>query len=262
MSSKVIILSGGFDPVHEGHISMFAEAKAYYDYVIVGVNSDSWLTRKKGKPFMQREARISVLESIKYIDKVLTFDDSDGTAISLLQDCRRLYPHCNLTFGNGGDRSNKNYPEVDFCLSNSITLNDTVGGNNKLNSSSILLDNWKNTVAQREWGMWKVLQQYTPNKIKIKELVVEPHKSLSWQKHQHRSEVWFVKEGIATVHLSDYSDKDISAKTLCETDVLIIPIARWHRLSNETDKTLSIIEIQYGSDCLESDIIRESFPSI
>ena len=67
---KVIILSGGFDPVHIGHIRMFKEAKELGDIVIVGANSDSWLCRKKGKPFMREAERIEILEGFKYIDYV------------------------------------------------------------------------------------------------------------------------------------------------------------------------------------------------
>lgn len=89
MSPNIVILSGGFDPVHEGHIAMFREAKNKYDTVIVGLNSDDWLARKKGKPFMSYDARKTVLESIKYIDSVLSFDDTDGTARDLLAYCKK-----------------------------------------------------------------------------------------------------------------------------------------------------------------------------
>lgn len=261
MSPKVVILSGGFDPVHEGHIAMFKQAKQQYDIVVVGLNSDAWLTRKKGKPFMSFETRWQILSSIRYVDQVCSFDDSDGTAISLLEDCLKLYPDANLTFGNGGDRHNSNYPEHDFCVRNAINLNDSLGGSNKANSSSWILDNWKTESAMRDWGMWKVLFSYMPNETKIKELVVSPGKSLSWQKHFKRSEVWFVRDGTATVHYSDHAFTNINKLILPKHSVLTIPLERWHRLSNETKENLSIIEIQYGVSCDESDIIRAAFPS-
>jgi cytidyltransferase-like protein len=260
MSHKVVILSGGFDPIHEGHIAMFKQAKQDYDYVVVGLNSDTWLTRKKGKPFMSFDTRMQVLSSIRHVDLVLGFDDADNTAISLLRYCKQMFPDDELTFGNGGDRSNSNYPEHDFCVSNAISLNDSLGGSNKANSSSWLLDSWKSENAMRDWGMWKVLFSYIPNETKIKELVVAPGKSLSWQKHMKRSEVWFVREGTATVHFSNYAYVDINKLILPKDSVFTIPVMRWHRLSNETEKTLSIIEIQHGSDCNESDIVRAAFP--
>ena len=262
MSHKVIVLSGGFDPVHEGHVAMFKSASLEADVVIVGLNSDDWLTRKKGKPFMPFSSRKAVLESMHCVDSVVSFDDTDGTAISLLKSCKAQYPDSKLIFGNGGDRSNKNYPEYQFCIDNDIDVIDCLGGSHKMNSSSTLLDSWKIDSTIRDWGMWKVLQQYSPNTTKIKELVVNPKESLSWQMHHHRSEVWFVREGTATVHHSDDADTGIQKEVLYKNDVFIIPLAKWHRLSNDTKEILSIIEIQYGDNCIESDIIRHPFPCI
>ena len=238
---------------------MFREADSRYKKVIVGLNSDEWLARKKGKPFMSFSSRKAVLESMYMIDSVLSFDDADNSAISLLKDCMSLYPNSKLIFGNGGDRSNSNYPEWEFCQANNIGIDDTLGGSYKMNSSSMLLDSWKTDSTIRDWGMWKVLHKYSPNTTKIKELVVNPKESLSWQMHHQRSEVWFVREGTATVHYSDYPDTNIEKSILRKNDVFIIPLAKWHRLSNETKEILSIIEIQYGNDCIESDIERQPF---
>jgi D-beta-D-heptose 7-phosphate kinase/D-beta-D-heptose 1-phosphate adenosyltransferase len=258
-ANSIIVLSGGFDPIHEGHIAMFKEAKNKYDYVLVGLNSDEWLTRKKGKPFMSFSARKAVLSSIKYVDKVVSFDDSDGSATLLLCDVKNYYTTGNITFGNGGDRANANYPELDYCIKNNIATDDSLGGINKMNSSSSLLDSWKCDSAIRDWGLWKVLHNYTPNTVKIKELIVDPGHSLSWQKHYNRSEVWFVKAGTATVHHSNHATLGIEKSILNTNDVFIIPLEKWHRLSNETKEILSIIEIQYGNDCSERDIVRLPF---
>lgn len=259
MLSKLVVLSGGFDPVHEGHISMFRDAKEKYGYVVVGLNSDEWLTRKKGKPFMPFYTRKEIISSFKYVDEVVAFDDADNTAISLLKYCLNTYSNTAIVFGNGGDRSKANYPEHNFCITHNINTDDSLGGSYKANSSSWLLDSWKTETAIRDWGMWKVLFSYKPNYTKIKELIVEPGKYLSWQKHFNRSEIWFVRQGLATVHFSDLEDSNIQRKVLNTFDSFIIPAERWHRLSNESDKTLSIIEIQYGSDCSESDILRSAF---
>jgi len=261
-SNTIVILSGGFDPIHEGHIAMIEDAHKLCDKVIIGLNSDDWLTRKKGKPFMSFNTRKTILESIKYVDSVVSFDDTDNTAVSLLKYCLDKYQNYKLIFGNGGDRSNNNYPEYQFCLDNGISLLDTLGGSNKMNSSSTLLDTWKDNSTIRDWGLWKVLYEYSPNTTKIKELVVSPGKSLSWQKHSKRSEVWFVREGTATLYYSDYFDKNIQKVTLTKNSTFIIPLEKWHKLTNETKEKLSIIEIQFGSDCIESDIVRKQFPGI
>lgn len=214
MYHNIVVLSGGFDPIHEGHISMFSEARNRYDKVIVGLNSDEWLTRKKGKPFMYFSARRSVLEAISYIDEVVTFDDSDNSATDLLRLVKERYPASSITFGNGGDRSSGNYPELAFCKANNIITNDSLGGTNKKNSSSVLLDKWATTSATREWGTWKVLYEYPDNTTKVKELIVMPGKGLSWQRHFKRSELWYIRSGTATIISKLPSSNDIQVLTL------------------------------------------------
>jgi cytidyltransferase-like protein len=123
---ETIVLSGGFDPVHDGHIAMFEAAAKKYDYVVVGLNSDEWLRRKKGKAFMPFGVRETILRSIKWVDEVWDFDDTDDTALDLLHNAAMTFP--NLTFGNGGDRKSGNYPEHDFCQQQHIQVDDTLGG--------------------------------------------------------------------------------------------------------------------------------------
>jgi len=250
---EVVILSGGFDPVHDGHIAMFEAAARKYDYVVVGLNSDDWLTRKKGKSFMPFHVRESILKSIKWIDEVWDFDDEDDTACDLLHHAVLQFP--NLTFGNGGDRSEGNFPEFDFCSQQSILIDDTLGGSHKANSSSDFLSNWTTWGVKREWGEWKVLADYHTSKVK--ELIVAPGQSLSWQSHEHRNEHWFVREGTATVYFSSDNDgKDVYKTTISKHDSFEIKVNKWHQLVNETEFPISIIEIQYGSSCVESDILR------
>ena len=142
--NKIIILSGGFDPIHIGHIKMFKAAKKMGNIVIVGVNSDLWLSRKKGKPFMLETERIEILKSIKYIDSILSFDDSDNTACDLIQKVIQIYQNDNVEifFGNGGDRTSKTTPEIEFCNKNNIKMIWDIGGG-KIQSSSNLIENSK-----------------------------------------------------------------------------------------------------------------------
>ena len=114
----------------------------------------------------------------------------------------------------------------------------------------------------REWGWWRVLASYD-NSCKIKELVVSPRARLSWQRHEFRSEVWFVRKGAATIYYSHNKEgvKDVFKIKRTEKQTQRISRYQWHCLSNETDEELSIIEIQFGDDCRESDIIRRPLPS-
>ena len=138
---NMIILSGGFDPIHKGHVRMFKEA-SLNGMVVAGLNSDQWLIRKKGKFFMPFVERKEILESIRYIDLVKSFDDSDDTACSLINKINNEYSeNYNIFFGNGGDRKNQTTPEIKFCNDNNIDLIWGLGGG-KIQSSSELLKNW------------------------------------------------------------------------------------------------------------------------
>ena len=157
---SIIVLSGGFDPVHKGHLRMFREASNMGHQVIVGLNSDEWLTRKKGKPFMKFEERKEILEGFKYINQVLPFDDADDTASDLIRRVHSLYDgeehehnysdlgHMGMTdyykiyFANGGDRGKGNVPEIPVCKELDVTMLWGVGGG-KIQSSSWLINGEK-----------------------------------------------------------------------------------------------------------------------
>ena len=141
---NVIIVSGGFDPVHKGHIRMFREAANLGAQVIVGLNSDDWLTRKKGKPFMNWDERAEILESCKWINQVISFDDSDDTASDVILKVCLMYKNedVNIYFANGGDRGEGNVPELDTCENLNVEMLWGTGGG-KIQSSSDLTANWE-----------------------------------------------------------------------------------------------------------------------
>lgn len=139
--NKIIILSGGFDPVHKGHVRMF-KAASELGKVIVGLNSDKWLIRKKGKYFMSFNERKEILDSIQYIDSIIKFDDSDDTATDLIKNIVNKYSHTvKVYFGNGGDRIDSTTPEFTYCKQNNIEMIWNLGGG-KIQSSSELLKDW------------------------------------------------------------------------------------------------------------------------
>ena len=130
--NKTIMVSGGFDPLHIGHVQMIREA-ARLGPVVVAVNSDEWLKRKKGYVFMPFRERCAIIEALEGVVRAVAFDDSDDTAIDALDTFK---PRC---FANGGDRKEGGVPEEQFCFDNGIDMLWGIGGEDKPQSSSWLV---------------------------------------------------------------------------------------------------------------------------
>jgi cytidyltransferase-like protein len=251
---KIVLVTGGFDPIHSGHIAYFEEAKKLGDLLVVGVNSDEWLVRKKGKEFMPLNERINIINKLNMVDFTITFDDEDNTAKGAIEVVRECYPDDLIIFANGGDRTKTNIPEMDF-IDSKLSFVFGVGGTNKANSSSWILEEWKAPKTERPWGYYRVL--YSPNdNVKLKELTVLPGKSLSMQRHFRRAEEWFVAEGVAMVWTRIGETGRLLTGTFKKFEKLSIPVGQWHQLENQGSNPLKIIEIQYGNECSEEDIER------
>jgi cytidyltransferase-like protein len=253
---KIVLITGGFDPLHSGHIAYIKAARELGDSLIVGVNSDEWLRRKKGQEFMPWEERASIIAALHYVDRVINFDDSDNSAKDAIKKVRAIYPTAQIIFANGGDRTKENIPEMDL-LQEMLHLDFVfgVGGEDKKNSSSWILQEWKAPKTERPWGYYRVLHE-VPG-MKVKELTVNPGKSLSMQKHHLRAEYWIVSEGSAIVNSETVSGYQLPAKTLKKHEEYKVPVADWHQLTNPFDTPVKIVEIQYGEQCIEEDIERK-----
>jgi cytidyltransferase-like protein len=253
---KVVLVTGGFDPLHSGHIEYFKAARKLGNILVVGVNSDDWLTRKKGQPFMPLNERMAIIDALQPVTYCISFDDADNSAKGAIRKVRELFPDQTIVFANGGDRTKENIPEMDI-VDDKLEFAFGVGGENKMNSSSWILQEWKAPKTERQWGYYRVLHE-NGKEIKLKELTVEPGKSLSMQRHQHRSELWFVAEGQAIVNTIHPETKEIVKRGSYERFATIsIADNEWHQLCNLTESPLKIIEIQYGDNCIEEDIERK-----
>tara|TARA_B100002051_G_scaffold275080_1_gene317817 strand:- start:589 stop:1266 length:678 start_codon:yes stop_codon:yes gene_type:complete len=223
--TKIVLCTGGFDPIHSGHIDYLNEAAKLGDTLVVGLNSDDWLIRKKGKAFMPWEERKYILEALRCVDSVVGFDDDDGTANDAINQVR---PNI---FANGGDRNETNTPEVKAFEARGVTHVFGVGGDKKNSSSSIL----------RKWGWFDTL--FTAKDYKVKKLTVMPKCQLSNQRHSKREEHWIILSGRGMLNgepLNKYEH---------------IKVNEWHHLVNTGDDPLIIIETQIG-ECDEEDIHR------
>jgi len=139
---KIIALSGGFDPLHRGHLEMIKDA-AVYGKVIIILNSDLWLERKKGYHFMDWEDRAEILKALRYVDDVIPVEDANGGTV-----CEALCQMKPDFFGNGGDRNESNTPEVFVCEELGIEMVWDLGGG-KIQSSSELIDSVVDSVIKK-----------------------------------------------------------------------------------------------------------------
>ena len=261
MKEKICLVTGGFDPIHRGHVEYFKAAKNLGYFLVVGLNSDPWLERKKGYQFMPWDEREAVVSAMSSVDKVISFNDDDGTACNAIKECLDISNE--VIFVNGGDRQAGNTPEQDKYDSDlRVHFEFGIGGNDKLNSSSwvaqefaekylktLLPKGVNDTVTiVAPWGHHTSF--IDDEGFKVKQLNVNPDSKLSLQKHQFRSEHWVVTRGEAVVEIDDQT------MTLGEGDYVFIPLTSVHRLSNETDKELIVVEVQCGKRLEESDIVR------
>ena len=138
--NTLVLVTGGFDPLHSGHIAYFKAAKEL-GTLGVGVNSDEWLVRKKGKFFMTAAERISIIKELKCVDLVIEFRDHDDTANDAIDMALQVYDK--IIFCNGGDRTKGIIPEMEkYGKDDRVEFKWGVGGSDKKNSSSWILEDY------------------------------------------------------------------------------------------------------------------------
>jgi mannose-6-phosphate isomerase-like protein (cupin superfamily) len=198
--------------------------------------------------------RVAVIENLRMVDHCILFNDDDGSGIEAIRNVQMLYPNDEIIFANGGDRTATNIPEM---VVQDVIFKFGVGGEDKQNSSSWILEEWKKPRTDRAWGYYRVLHE-VDNHVKLKELTVMPGQRLSMQRHSNRAEFWFVAQGEATVYTVDpHSTEYELMASPARHQSAWIKLNEWHQLCNETDQPLKLIEIQYGEDCAETDIERK-----
>jgi cytidyltransferase-like protein len=254
----LVLVSGGFDPLHTGHISYLKEASKLGDKLVVALNSDEWLINKKGNFFLDFTERSTILINLEMVDEVISFDDSDNTAIDAIKKINKKYKK--VIFANGGDRNDTNIPELEAFKTNpEIKFIYSVGGDDKKNSSSSIIQSFMHKESNRRknilnqevrcpWGSFTIIDEGTD--YKVKQIKVNIGEQLSLQYHNFRTEHWFVVSGSAEVILGD---KKFIKKV---NDYIYIPKYEKHRIKNISDKELIFIEINHGKYIEEDDIVR------
>ena len=258
--SKIVLVTGGFDPLHSGHIAYFEAARRLGDKLIVGLNSDDWLARKKGRYFMPFKERASIVNALSSVDGIISFDDSDDTACGAIYKTLATHGTIELVFANGGDRTNTTTPEYEtYNNMSNVEFAFGIGGEDKRNSSSWILKEWQAPKTERSWGHYREL--YSGDGFSVKELVIAPHSKLSMQRHQHRSETWNLVSGVAHLLFSTSSNDPFDGagiRKLCKHNPIDIPKYVWHQGVNNSDEPAHIVEVWKGDSALlsEDDIER------
>ena len=140
---KVSLVTGGFDPIHSGHLRFFDSAKDFSDYLVVGLNGDPWLKRKKGQYFQCWTERADIIRHLDMVDAVISWDDADDSALGAIAKCLEISEK--VIFCNGGDRNKTNIPEaMGYGDDPRVEFRYGIGGEDKLNSSSWILHNYFN----------------------------------------------------------------------------------------------------------------------
>lgn len=241
-----IVVSGGFDPIHVGHLQLLNDAKSLGTHLTVILNSDKFLKEKKGYFFMPFKERRKILLGFKAVDKVIQCIDKDNTVKQTIKALRKK----NLidVFANGGDRKNINdIPEYKICKENGIKMVFGIGGE-KIQSSSKLVNKFLNYRESRPWGYFESLLE--EKNYKVKRLVIHPKGKLSFQFHNLRSENWYVVKGTGKVYIDDkiYPCKKGSSFYILKKQK--------HSIENSGKSPLEIIEVQSGTHIAEEDIVR------
>lgn len=238
---KVVAVSGGFDPLHIGHIRMFEEAKKLGDKLTVIVNNDNWLRKKKGFVFMPEAERLEVIKACKVVDEVVltehSVDDEDTT---VCRELAKLRPH---VFANGGDRGVTNTPEAELCGQLGIEMAYNIGVGGKMQSSSWMIQGAAEALKKNErpWGHF--FNHHSLPGVHLKTLHVNGNARLSLQKHKYRNETWVLVSGDAQAVVGP-DPNELKTHELETGKPFDVPVGTVHRLTSRTGGVL--VEISYG----------------
>lgn len=242
MEKKKVAVSGGFDPLHPGHVRMMVAAKELGDYLLVILNNDNWLRAKKGYTFMTQDERREMILNIGVVDEVVLTDHEENPSdMSVVSSLQKHRPHI---FGNAGDRTDRNTPEMIACDELGIEMAFGLTTKNPYeNHSSTLIQaaSLASGFNKRPWGAYK--SYIGGDDWHLKTLHLTAGSRLSLQRHKDRDEFWMLTEGDATATLGSARDA-LTEVPLVKGEMIAVPRGTYHRLT--TREGSSIVEVMQG----------------
>lgn len=247
--AKVVAVSGGFDPVHVGHMRMFKEARKLGDELVVIINNDNWLRTKKHFVVMPEDERAELIQAFPFVDRVyITKHEPECEDRSVCHALEEVRPDI---FANGGDRFQDNIPEVELCKNLNIQLVFNVGGGKVQSSSDMVKNAHEHRITtHRPWGFFK--NHETTDIAHIKTLHLYPNSRLSLQKHAKRNEHWMLVSGEAEAVTGPSKDELTTTPLPCH-EIFVVPAGTLHRLQSTSGGV--VLEVSSGVFD-EEDIVR------
>ena len=248
-----VIVSGGFDPIHIGHLNLINEASKL-GKVIVIVNSDEFLLKKKGFYLIPSNERVEIIRNLKNVASVFLSIDKDASVSESIKTLAADKSFNIKFFANGGDRKNdSDIPEKKICEENDIKLIFDVGGDKTQSSSSLFKEaidifNFYKNYTKKPWGSY--LNLLKGSNFLVKKILVDVNEEISYQSHKYRDEHWILVDGSLEVINAN------STRILKSNDYDFIKRGAKHKIKNIGSSTAVMIEIQFGDKIDENDINR------
>ena len=221
--------------------------------VHVIVNSDEWLLRKKGYALLDQETRRAIMLALGDVSSVSVQSSQCDHVCEELDRVAAMQPGRPIVFANGGDRGRSNTPEQDWCEKNGVECVWSVGGDEKMDSSSKIVQTARTmgSPVRRVWGSY--VDHHRSRRTVCKTMVVLCGQSTSMQRHDYRNEMWVILEGEAIVTV----DGSVDRFRADPDQAILVPKGSWHQITNPSpDSPLVLHETQFGPDCREDDIER------
>lgn len=240
---KVVLCSGAFDPLHQGHIDLLTAAKKLGDKLIIALNSDRWIHEIKGKPFMKYGERSTILQNLKMVTDVIAFDDSVPDLEDAVHKVRRWYHPSTIIYACGHPYTRDLFPKSKDVL----VCPDVGGGEFALLGSKEKLKNYTHSLYHTSYGYDYLA--YLDSDCQIKNLRIDPKHFTPTERLPDTSVLLFAARGDAVVRWNWPDDSRVNSRQLMQHEYFYVPSDQLFSIINPTDRRIVVTKIEYNTSC-------------